>query len=96
MKVYSKRTEEDRIVLGEEEMDLLVKCSDFIDSLMNELGAMGNGDVTLFSHGVENDEDCCDTYATKHEFYDKLEEVSATLNDLLMADAILVTSEDEY
>ena len=96
MKINSKRTEENRIVLDEEEKDLVDKCSDLIESLMNELSATDNGDVTLFFQGVENDRDCCDTYATKNELYDKLEDVSATLMDLLMADAILVKSEDEY
>ena len=96
MKVYSRRTEKDRVILSEGEKDLLDKCADLIYSLMNEVGAMGSGDVTLFFHGVDNDEDCCDTYATKYEFYDRLEEVFATLTDLQMADAILVTSEDEY
>ena len=96
MKVYSRRTEESRVILSEGEKDLLDKCADLIYSLMNEVGAMSEGEVTLFSNGVDNDEDCCDTYATKHEFYDNLEEVFATLTDLQMADAILVTSEDEY
>lgn len=96
MKIRTKCIEENRITLNEKEMDLLEECSDFIDNLMNELRAMGGGDVTLFSHGVDNDEDCCDTYATKYEFYDKLEEVSATLNDLLMADEVIVKGEDEY
>lgn len=96
MKIRTKCIEENRITLDKKEMDLLEECSDFIDNLMNELRAMGGGDVTLFSHGVDNDEDCCDTYATKYEFYDKLEEVSATLNDLLMADEVIVKGEDEY
>lgn len=96
MKIRTKYIEENRITLNEKEMDLLEECSVFIDGLMNELRAMGSGDVTLFSHGVDNDEDCCDTYATKYEFYDKLEEVSATLNDLLMADEVIVKGEDEY
>lgn len=96
MKIRTKYIEENRITLNEKEMNLLEECSDFIDNLMNELRAMGSGDVTLLSHGVDNDEDCCDTYATKYEFYDRLEEVSATLNDLLMADEVIVKGEDEY
>jgi hypothetical protein len=96
MKIRTKCIEENRIALDEKEMDLLKECSWFIDNLMNELHAMGNGDVTLFCHGVDNDKDCCDTYATKYEFYDKLEDVSATLNDLLMADEVIVKGEDEY
>lgn len=96
MKIRTKCIEENRITLNEKEMNLLEECSDFIDNLMNELRAMGSGDVTLFYDGVDNDEDCCDTYATKYEFYDKLEEVSATLNDLLMADEVIVKGEDEY
>ena len=96
MKIRTKCIEENRITLDEKEMDLLEECSDFIDNLMNELRAMGSGDVTLFCHGVDNDEDCCDTYATKYEFYDRLEEVSATLNGLLMADEVIVKGEDQY
>ena len=83
MRFNSKNYEERRVVLDGKEKELLDKCSDLIEGLMEDFSEMNLG-VTLSSP------DCGDFYEyTGYEWYCTLLETYTLLSNLLMANSIV-------
>ena len=89
MKSNSKSYEERQVVFDEKEKELLDKCSDLVEGLMDDFSEMNLG-VTLSSP------DCGDFYEyTGYEWYCTLLDTYTLLSNLLLADSIVGRSKVE-
>ena len=88
MKLYSKRYEERRLVLDDNEKELMTKCSGLLESLMEEITGVDLGGVTLPTPG----HDC---EYTQYEFYNSLWEADSLLVNLLTAGSAIAHSQVE-
>jgi putative N-acetylmannosamine-6-phosphate epimerase len=78
MKVNSKRYEEKRMVFNDNEKELMAKCSDFLEGLMEEITGVDLEGITLPTPGH-------DYGYTQYEFYNSLWEADSLLVNLLAA-----------
>jgi hypothetical protein len=78
MKVNGKRYEEKRIVFNDNEKELMAKCSDFLEGLMEEITRVDLEGVTLSTPGH-------DYGYTQYEFYNSLWKADSLLVNLLTA-----------